>query len=166
MQLALLCMQFADSASNIAAGALIQINLLFFLHFHNFSSVLERSWKVKIVCLCLAITNTYLKGLVSSFCFNSKRYQIPFCNLQKGNRAPHTKLGKIREIKGYCKRLSNILLQLAIGSLITYRAIAKGYQTPFRASSMRNPRIACKADNVCNIPLGEFNLNFKKWGKV
>ncbi len=26
---------------------------------------------------------------------------------------------------------------------------------------MRNPRIACNADNVCNIPLGERNLNFK-----
>ncbi len=27
-------------------------------------------------------------------------------------------------------------------------------------------RIACKADNVCNIPLGEYNLNFKKCRKV
>jgi hypothetical protein len=57
-------------------------------------------------------------------------------------------------------------LQLAIGSLITFKAIAKGYQNPFRAYSMRNPRIACKADNVCNIPLGELNLNLKKWWQV
>jgi hypothetical protein len=45
-------------------------------------------------------------------------------------------------------------LQLAKGSLIAFREIAKGYQTPFRPYSMRNPRIACIADNVCNIPLG------------
>jgi hypothetical protein len=47
-----------------------------------------------------------------------------------------------------------------------YRYLAKGYQTRFRAYSMRNPRIACNADNVCKISPGEFNLNFKKWRQV
>jgi hypothetical protein len=58
-------------------------------------------------------------------------------------------------------------LELAKGfrSLIAFRAIAKGYQTPFRPYSMRNPPIACNADNVSNIPLGEFNLNLKNVGK-
>jgi hypothetical protein len=39
LQPALLCMQFADSAGNIAAGALIQTNTLL-LYFLDFSSVL------------------------------------------------------------------------------------------------------------------------------
>jgi hypothetical protein len=52
-------------------------------------------------------------------------------------------------------RLSNFFLQLAKGSLITCRAIAKGNQIPFRANCMRNLRIACNADNDSNIPLGE-----------
>jgi hypothetical protein len=30
----------------------------------------------------------------------------------------------------------------------------------FRANGMRNPRIACNADNVSNIPLRELNLKF------
>jgi hypothetical protein len=54
-------------------------------------------------------------------------------------------------------------LQLAIGSLIAFRAIAKGYQTPFRANTMLNPRISYNTDNVSNIPLGELNLKFKKF---
>jgi hypothetical protein len=51
---------------------------------------------------------------------------------------------------------------LAKGYLITFRAIAKGNQIPFRANFMQNLRIACKADNGSNIPLGELNLKFKK----
>jgi hypothetical protein len=54
-------------------------------------------------------------------------------------------------------------LELAKGSLIAFRAIAKGYQTPFRPYSMRNPRIACNADTDSNIPLGDLNLKFTKW---
>jgi hypothetical protein len=53
-------------------------------------------------------------------------------------------------------------LKLAKGSLIAFRAIAKDYQTSFRAYSMGNPQIACNANNVCDIPLEELNLNPKK----
>jgi hypothetical protein len=34
------------------------------------------------------------------------------------------------------------------------------------ANCLRNPRIACNADNVGNIPLGKLNLKFKKWRQV
>jgi hypothetical protein len=34
---------------------------------------------------------------------------------------------------------------------------------PFRANCRRNLQIACIADTVGNIPLGEHNLKFKKW---
>ncbi len=44
------------------------------------------------------------------------------------------------------------------GCQTAFRAIAKGNQIPFRANGMRNPRIACNADNVSNIPLRELNF--------
>jgi hypothetical protein len=34
------------------------------------------------------------------------------------------------------------------------------------ANCLRNPRIACNADNVGNIPLGDLNLHVKKWRQV
>ncbi len=55
-------------------------------------------------------------------------------------------------------------VNLAKGSLITFRAIAKGNQIPCRANCMQNLRIACNADNGSNIPLGEFNLKLKNVG--
>jgi hypothetical protein len=63
-------------------------------------------------------------------------------------------------------RYWNSFLQLAKGSLITCRAIAKGNQIPFRAICMRNLRIACNADNDSNILLEELNLKFKKCRQV
>jgi hypothetical protein len=57
---------------------------------------------------------------------------------------------------------SNSFLQIAKGSQIAFRAIAKDNHIPFRANCRRNLRIACNADNVGNIPLGELNLKFKK----
>ncbi len=67
------------------------------------------------------------------------------------------KIQKIRENK----RVLHVVvtfLQLAKGSLIAFWAAAKGNQIPFRANCMLNLRIACNADNVSNIPLGELNL--------
>ncbi len=63
-------------------------------------------------------------------------------------------------------RQSNSFLQFAKGSLIAFRAIAKGNQITFRANCRRNLRIACNADTVGNIPLGELNLKFKKWRQL
>ena len=62
-------------------------------------------------------------------------------------------------------RYSNTFLHLAKGCLIAFRAIAKGYQIPFRANCRRNLRIACNADNVGNIPLEELNLKLKNGDK-
>jgi hypothetical protein len=53
--------------------------------------------------------------------------------------------------------------RLANELLIALRAIAKGYQIPFRANCMQNPRIACNDDHFSNIPwLGELNFQEKK----
>jgi hypothetical protein len=41
-------------------------------------------------------------------------------------------------------------MQLAKGSLVAFRATAKGSQIPFRENSMRNPQIACNFDIVTN----------------
>jgi hypothetical protein len=57
-------------------------------------------------------------------------------------------------------------LHLAEGCLIAFRAIAKGYKMPFTANGMRNPQIACNADNASNIPLKELNFRFKKKKQV
>jgi hypothetical protein len=101
----------------------------------------------------------YLQGLLTPFSLSTKRYQIPFATCQKGSDTA-CKTQKIRENKRVLHALANSFLQLAKGSLIAFRAIAKGNQIPFRANCMRNLRIACNANNVDNIPLGELNLNF------
>ncbi len=61
---------------------------------------------------------------------------------------------------------SNSFLQIAKGPHIAFRAIAKDNHIPFRANCRRNLPIACNADNVGNIPLGAFNLKFKKWRQL
>ncbi len=60
-------------------------------------------------------------------------------------------------------RQSNSFLQLAKALLIAFRAFEKGNQIPSRANCMRNLRIACDADNVRNLSLGELNLNGGKF---
>ncbi len=70
------------------------------------------------------------------------------------------------KIKEYCTRKSNTFLHLAKGSLIAFRAVAKGNQIPFREDCMRNLRIACNPDNVSNIPLRGLNLKIKKYKQV
>jgi hypothetical protein len=72
------------------------------------------------------------------------------------------KIEKIRENTRALHAKSNTFLHLAKGCLIAFRAIEKGYQIPFGENGMRNPRIACIADNVSNIPLRELNSKFKK----
>jgi hypothetical protein len=49
--------------------------------------------------------------------------------------------------------------------MIAFRAVAKGNKIPVRANCMRNLHIACNADNISNIPLGEIILKFKNGGK-
>ena len=47
LQPALLCMQFADSAGNIAAGALIQTHTLYYCIFRNFHLFLDTFLEVE-----------------------------------------------------------------------------------------------------------------------
>jgi hypothetical protein len=84
--LARLCMQFADSACNIAAGALLQTNTFSFCIFRIFLLFSERGKELFHVTHMQILMLHYLKGLLAPFCFRSKRYQIPFCNVQKGIR--------------------------------------------------------------------------------
>jgi hypothetical protein len=48
-------------------------------------------------------------------------------------------MGKIHEIKEYGMQQSNTFLKLVKGALISFKALAKGYQTPFRPYSVQNP---------------------------
>jgi hypothetical protein len=100
----------------------------------------------------------YLKGLLAPFCSSSKKYQIPFCNLQKGIRYRMQNQKNPRKSKSIACGSRISFLQLAKGSLIPFRAVAKGNQIPFRANCKRNLRIACNADNVRNIPLEELKI--------
>ena len=122
LQPALLCMQFADSAGNIAAGALIHANTLFYFIFPEFSFFLQRDSQRQRFVSCnrhmQSLMLHYLKGLLAPFCLSSKRYKIPFCNLPK--------VISYRMQNPKNPRLSNSFLQPAKRSLIVFRAIAKG----------------------------------------
>jgi hypothetical protein len=70
-------MQFADSEGNIAAGALIQTNVTFFvLCFSVFREILKGK---KIVSCDRLLCLHFLKGLPPRFYFISKKYHISFC---------------------------------------------------------------------------------------
>jgi hypothetical protein len=86
LQLARLCMQFADSAGNIAAGALINTYTFSSCIFRIFLLFSERGEELFHVTHMQTLMLHDLKGLLAPFCFRSKRYQIPFCNVQKGTR--------------------------------------------------------------------------------
>jgi hypothetical protein len=75
-------MQFADSAGNIAAGALFRQ-----IHF-----------------IIVFSEKTDMKGLLAPFCSSSKRSQIPFCNMQKGIRYRLQNPKNSAKIKEYCMR--------------------------------------------------------------
>jgi hypothetical protein len=77
-------MQFADSACNIAAGALIQTNTSSFCIFGISLMFSEKEKELFHVTHMQTLMLHYLKGLLAPFCFRSKRYWIPFCSLQKG----------------------------------------------------------------------------------
>jgi hypothetical protein len=59
-----------------------------------------------------------------------------------------------------CMRCSITLYQFAKRTQITCDAVAKGNRLPFRPLCLRKPRIACNAENVSNIPLGELNFKY------
>ncbi len=84
--LARLCMQFTDSAGNIAAGALIQTNTFSFCILRIFLLFSERGKALFHVMHIQTLMLHYLKGLLASFCIRSKRYWTPFCNVKKGIR--------------------------------------------------------------------------------
>ncbi len=116
----------------------------------------------------------YFRGFFR-FCM---RYLTPFAFLPKGGRLPlelkqkGSNLSKqcktsdsdysyIRQIftcNFICEISQRIMFHWLEKLLVQIRAPA--------ANCLRNPQFACSADNVGNIPLGEINLNFKKWRQV
>ncbi len=72
--LAQLCMQFADSAGNIAAGALIQTKTFSICIFRFFLLFSDRGKELFHVTHMQTLMLHYLKGLLAPFSFRSKRY--------------------------------------------------------------------------------------------
>ncbi len=102
LQPALLCVQFADSGGNIGSRYSDPDKFTLLLYFQNFSSVFWEILKGKGLF--------HVRGKHKHF---FERVTFPlFVSALKGikflfaicNRAPCTKLGKIRKIKGYCTR--------------------------------------------------------------
>ena len=143
----------------------------FFLHFQNFSSAFREILKgkglfhVKARHMQTRMLH-YLKGLLSPPLFQLRKVFNSFLQYAKakGDQSTVFKVGKnlpgnkrvIIYLLAACKRASDCL-----------QNNCKSYQTPFRAYCMWNPRIACNANNICNIQLGELNLIiFLKWKQV
>ncbi len=146
-------MQFADSVGNIAAGALIHTYTFSSCIFRIFLLFSERGQELFHVTQC------------KHWCYIIwKVYLLLFASGLKGIRFPFAMCKRVLDTA--CNRIAcgNQIpfCALAKGCLIAFWAIAKGYQIHFRANGMRNPRIACNADNVSNIPLSELNSKFKK----
>ncbi len=122
MQPALLCMQFADSAGNIAAGALTQTNTLYYGIFWIFLLFSERFWEVEDCFMLQPHANTYVTLFERVTCplwSSSKRYQIPFRSLQKGIRYRMQNPKNPRKYKS-----------IACGSRITSCSLQKGRWLP------------------------------------
>ncbi len=92
LQPALLCMQYADSASNIAARALIQIKTLYYCNILNFSSIFR-----KILTMFQTHADTYVtlfENVTSPFCVSSKKVANSLMQLAKSKTSA--------KIKEYC----------------------------------------------------------------
>ncbi len=113
-----------------AAGALIWIS--------NFSSlwniilwlISQIKLQVKNCLIYLQYKQNHLcyivwKGYCIPFCFSSKGSLPPFGKKPKGIRYRMQNRKKSAKIKMFCMRLSDTFLQLAKGTLISLRAVAK-----------------------------------------
>ncbi len=135
LQPALLCMQFADSAGNIAAGALIQTKALYCI-FWIFRLLSEIFLEVDDCFKYQALANSYitlfervtvLPVLVSAL--KGSKFLIIICSLQNPKK---------RKIEDYWHAVVEYLPATWEGALITFRAIAKGKEIRFRAHCIRN----------------------------
>jgi hypothetical protein len=119
LQLARLCMQFADSAGNIAAGALIQTNTFSFCISIIFLLFSERSKELFHLTHMQTLMLHYLKGLFASFVSDLKSIGFLLAMCQRGLNTA-CKIEKISENKGLlhavikcllapCKRVSDCL---------------------------------------------------------
>jgi hypothetical protein len=115
------CMQFADSAGNIAAGALIQTNTFSFCIFRIFLPFSERGQELFHVMHMQTLMLHYLKGLIVPFCFRSKRHLIPFamckrvllldtaCKIEKIRENKRVLHAVFKYLLASCKRVSDCL---------------------------------------------------------
>jgi len=96
-------MQFADSAGNIAAGALNQTNTFSFCIFRIFLLFSERGKELFHVTHMQILMLHYLKGLLAPFVSGLKCIGFLFAVCKRGLDTA-CKIEKIRENKEYCMR--------------------------------------------------------------
>ncbi len=144
-------MQFADSASNIAAGPLIQTTTLSFCIFKNFllffREILKGKGLFHVTSTCKRLCYI-IRRFLCPLLFSSNRYQIPFCRLATAYKIE--KSTKIKRVP-YC---IEYLLAAWKGSLIAFTNIAKDYQIPIE-------QIACgHLKNECEFKNSVYHLRF------
>jgi hypothetical protein len=109
LQPALICMQFADSAGNIAAGALIQTSTLFVYIFRTYLLFSERFLiKVKDCVMSQARVNIYVSFFESVTCpllFQLCKVSTSFLHYAKADKLPHAKPKESANLNEYCMRL-------------------------------------------------------------
>ena len=123
LQPALLCVQFADSAGNIAACALIQTNTLYYGIFWKFSSVFIEIIRGRglfhVTATCKHLCYIVWKGYLPPFDPALKGIKFPFAACKKGLETA-CKIQKIREntrvlhavveyLPAACKRVADCL---------------------------------------------------------
>jgi hypothetical protein len=150
LQHSLLCVQFADSAGNIAAGALINTNSLSFRIFIIFLLFSERFRGLSHVTGTCKNLLQNMKGLLTSFCFSSKTYTvICFCNM-KNRIATACTIEKIHQNKRLLHSAIEYLPAACQGVLISKIAIARGYQILLKEIACRIRQLQAKLINVSN----------------
>ena len=117
--LARLCMQFTDSAGNIAAGALNQTDTFSFCIFRSFLLFSERGIELLHVTHMQSLKLHYLKGLLSPFVSGPKGIGFLFamckrvldtaCKIEKIRENKRVLHAAIKYLFALCKRVSDCL---------------------------------------------------------
>ncbi len=136
------------------------------------ASLLQAAGRYQIAsCKAFVFSRIFLILHVVSdtFWLFAKRGQTTFRTKTKGNKVTFSNnvtqviliiviLGRSLLVTLFSEISQRIMFYRLEKLLVQMRAPA--------ANCLRNPRIACNADNVGNILQVEFNLNFKKWRQV
>ncbi len=136
--------------------------LLYFLDFSSVLTDILRGRELIISCnrLMQKLMLHYLKGLLAPFCSSSKRYQIPFCSLQKGIRYRMQNPKNPRKSKGIAcgSRIPSCSLQK--GRWFPLELLQKVIKYPLEqiASGICELHATPMFADVRNIPLEELKI--------